>query len=199
MHIVEVSDSARDRLQGLHHCFFGRRTSSRLQLLEVCEPLSQCQQQFRLVWARDGLGKPLVKCCRVLICARKGLFVQHSRDRAAGDRSAPRRYSNTLSSMSMQISCLDRSAGCPRTFLTSSVSNSGLITFVHVLNWIANQCCHALAGGKPRDPVGAGILARLTRETSGSRAPANILSGAPFSLRLVDRASVPLFISRTKV
>ena len=43
VHIVEVSDSARDRLQGLHHCFFGWRTSSSLQLLEVCEPLSRAQ------------------------------------------------------------------------------------------------------------------------------------------------------------
>ena len=100
------------------------------------------------------------------------------------DWSAPRRYGNILSSMLKQISCasclsaapcLDRSAGCPRTFFTSSVSNSGLITFAHVLNRIVNQSCHALASGKRRDPVGAGILASLTRETSGSRAPANIL------------------------
>ena len=83
VHIVEVPDSARDRLQGLHHCFFGWRASSRLQLLEVCEPLSQRQQQFRLVSAREGLGKPLVKRRRVLSCARQDLFVQHSQDRAA--------------------------------------------------------------------------------------------------------------------
>ena len=83
MHIVEVTDSARDRLRGLHYSFFGWRTFSRLQLLEVCEPLSQRQQQLRLVSARDGLGKPLVKRCRVLGCARKDLFVQHSQDRAA--------------------------------------------------------------------------------------------------------------------
>ena len=80
VHIVEVSDSARDRLQGLHHCFFGWRTFSRLQLLQVCEPLSQRQQQFRLISARYGLGKPLVKRSRVLSCARKDLFVQHSRE-----------------------------------------------------------------------------------------------------------------------
>ena len=55
-----------------------------------------------------------------------------------------------------------------RTFFTSSVSNSGLITFAHVLNRIVNQSCHASAGGKPRDP-GTGIFASLTRETSGSR------------------------------
>ena len=56
------------------------------------------------------------------------------------DRSAPRRYGNILSSMSKQIPCascrsaapcLDKS-GCPRTFSTSSVSNSGLTTFAHV-------------------------------------------------------------------
>ena len=61
--IVEVSGATRDRLQGLHDCFFGWRTSSRLQL--------------------DALGKPLVKRSRVLSCARKDLFVQHSQDRAA--------------------------------------------------------------------------------------------------------------------
>ena len=54
-HVVEVSDSTLDRRQGLRHCFFGWRTSSRLQLLEVCEPLPQRQQQFRLISARDGL------------------------------------------------------------------------------------------------------------------------------------------------
>ena len=75
VHVVEVSDSARDRLQGLHHCFFGWRTSGRLQLHEVCEPLSQRQQQFRLVSAKCGLGKPLVKRRRVLSCARKDFFV----------------------------------------------------------------------------------------------------------------------------
>ena len=56
---------------------------ARLQLLEVCEPMSQRQQQFRLVLARDGFGKPLVKRSRVFSCARKDLFVQHSQDRAA--------------------------------------------------------------------------------------------------------------------
>ena len=66
-----------------HHSFFGWRASSRLQLLEVCEPLSQRQQQFRLVSAREGLGKPLVKRHRVLSCAPQDLFVQHSQDRAA--------------------------------------------------------------------------------------------------------------------
>ena len=54
-----------------------------LQLLEVCEPLSQRQQQLRLVSVKDGLGKPLVKRCRVLSFARKDLFVQYSQDRAA--------------------------------------------------------------------------------------------------------------------
>ena len=83
VHVVEVSDFARDRLQGMHHCFFGWRTSSCLQFREVCEPLSQHQQQLRLVSARDGLGKRLVKRCRVLRCARKDLFVQHSQVRAA--------------------------------------------------------------------------------------------------------------------
>ena len=38
---------------------------------------------------------------------------------------------------------------------------------------IVNQSCHAFDGGKPRDPVGAGIFASLTRDTSGSRLPAN--------------------------
>ena len=75
------------------------------------------------------------------------------------DRSAPRRFGNILSSMLKQISCascrstapcLDKSAGCPRTFFTSSVSNSGLTTFAHVPNRIVNQSCHALAGGKRR-------------------------------------------------
>ena len=45
-------------------------------------------------------------------------------------------------------------------------SNSGLIKFAHVLNLIVNQSCHALAGGKLRDPAGAVILASLTREAT---------------------------------
>ena len=80
VHVVEVSDSARHRLQGLHHCLFRWRASCRLQLLEVCKPLSQCQQ--RLVPAGDGLGKPLVKRCRVLCRAGQDFFVQHSQDHA---------------------------------------------------------------------------------------------------------------------
>ena len=50
----------------------------------------------------------------------------------------------------------DRFAGWPKTFFTSSVSNSGLITLAHVLNPIVNQSCHELWTGVhiPRDPVG---------------------------------------------
>ena len=77
VHTVEVSDSARDHLQGLHHRFFGWRTSSRLQLREVCEPLSQRQQQLRLLSARNGVGKPLAKRC-----ARKGLCATISKSRS---------------------------------------------------------------------------------------------------------------------
>ena len=99
------------------------------------------------------------------------------------DRSAPRRYSNILSSTLKEISCATcrsaspcrrGSAGSPQTF-TSSVSNSGLITLAHVLCLIVNQSCHAFAGDKLRGPVGAGIFASLTRDTSGSRLPANTL------------------------
>ena len=82
VHVVEVSDSARHRLQGLHHCLFGWRALCRLQLREVCQPLSQRQQQLRLVPAGDGLGKPLVMRCRVLCRAGQDFFVQHSQDRA---------------------------------------------------------------------------------------------------------------------
>ena len=70
--VVEVSDATRDRLQGLHHCFLGWRTSCRLQLPENCEPLAQRQQQLRFVSSRDRLGKPRVKCCRVFCQAGKG-------------------------------------------------------------------------------------------------------------------------------
>ena len=53
------------------------------QLCEVCEPLSQRQQQLRFVSVGNKLVKPFVKCCRVLCRARKDFFVQHSQDRAA--------------------------------------------------------------------------------------------------------------------
>ena len=56
VHVVEVSDSARHCPQGLHYCLFGWRASCRLQLLEVCKPLSQCQQQLRLVLQGTGLA-----------------------------------------------------------------------------------------------------------------------------------------------
>ena len=70
-------------------------------------------------------------------------------------------------------------AGCskcvrhPKTISMSSVSNSGLITLAHVVSLIVNQSCHFFADGLPRDPVGVDILASLTRDTSGSRLPAN--------------------------
>ena len=83
VYVVGVSDTIRDRLQRLRHCFFGWRTSRRLQLLEVCEPLSRRKQQLRFVSAGNRPGNPLVKCCRVLCRARKDFLVQHSQDRAA--------------------------------------------------------------------------------------------------------------------
>ena len=70
MHVVEVSDTTCDCLRGLHHCFFGWRASRRLQLLEVCEPLSQRRQRLRFVSAGNRLGKLLVKYCRVLLVSR---------------------------------------------------------------------------------------------------------------------------------
>ena len=82
VHVVEVSDSARHCPQGLHYCLFGWRASCRLQLLEVCKPLSQCQQQLRLFPSRDGLGKPLVKRCRVLCHAGQYFVIKHSQDPA---------------------------------------------------------------------------------------------------------------------
>ena len=82
VHIDEVSDSTRHCLQGLHHCLFGWRASCRLQLLEVCQPLSQRQQQLRLVPAGNGLGKPLVKRYRMLCRARRISLFKHSQDRA---------------------------------------------------------------------------------------------------------------------
>ena len=173
MHIVEVSDSARDRLQGLHHCFFGWRTFSRLQLLRSVSHCLNVSSSF--VLSRQGTGLANLSwsaavCSAVL--ARISLC-NTLKIAQLDDKSAPRRYGNILSSMLKQISCascqsaapcLDKSAGCPRTLFTSSVSNSGLITFAHVLNPIVNQSCHAVAGSKPRDPVGAGIFASLTRE-----------------------------------
>ena len=87
---VEVFDSVSDRLQGLHHRFFGWRISSCMQFFEVCEPLSH-QQQLRLVSARDGLGKPLrspAMCSAVLtrISLCNTLKITQT-----DDRSAPRR------------------------------------------------------------------------------------------------------------
>ena len=82
VHVVEVSDSARHCLQGLHDFLFGWRASCRLQLLEVCKPLSQRQQQLRFVPAGDGLGEPLVKRCCVFCRAGQNFFVQHSQDLA---------------------------------------------------------------------------------------------------------------------
>ena len=113
VHIVEVSDSARDRLQGLHHCFFGWRTSSRLQLFEVCVPLSQRQQQLRLVSARDGLGKPLVKRCRVLSCARIVSLCNTLKIAQLDGRPAPRRSCNISLSMLKQISCASCRSAAP--------------------------------------------------------------------------------------
>ena len=100
-----------------------------------------------------------------------------------------------LSSMLKQISCAscrsatpcrDRSAGCPRTFFTSSVSNSGLITVVQVISVIVNQSCHAFAGGKPRDPVGSWHLreldSRYVRLTTSSRHPPQEIRRMVFGL-----------------
>ena len=56
-----------DRLQGLHHCFLGWRTSSRLQLLEVCEPLSQRQSA---AVSSCGKGRAWQTSREVLPCAK---------------------------------------------------------------------------------------------------------------------------------
>ena len=69
--------------RGLHHCFFGRQASCRLQFLDVSEPLPQSQQQSRLVFAGDRFLESLMKCCRVLCRAGEDFFVQHSQDLAA--------------------------------------------------------------------------------------------------------------------
>ena len=78
------------------------------------------------------------------------------------DRSAPRRYGNILSSIVRQIGQLHHAStnllAVPEHSSQVLVSNSGLITF-----------------GNSRGSLEAGILASLTRETSGSRAPAEAL------------------------
>ena len=67
VHVVAVYDAARDRLQGLHHCLLGWRTSCRLPLLEVCEPLCSPSTTASFLSLQGiGSGEPLVKCCRVL-------------------------------------------------------------------------------------------------------------------------------------
>ena len=104
MHVVEVFNSARHRLQGLHHCLFGWRASCRLQLLEVCKPLSQRQQQLRLVPAGDGLGKPLVKRCCVFCRCWPGFLCAT----LSGSRCG-----NILSSMLKQISCASCLSAAP--------------------------------------------------------------------------------------
>ena len=85
----------------------------------------------------------------------------------------------------------------PKTICTSPVSNSGLITLAHVVSLIVNQFCHAFADGLTRDPVGAGIFASLTRDTSGSRLPANTSSRVP-SMGLQAQLH-PLLLLRARV
>ena len=170
MCVVEVSPP-RDRLQGLHHCFFGLSVS---HCLNVNDSFVLSQQ-----------GQAWQTSCEVLPCAVCSAVIARIslcntlKIAQPDDRSAPRRYGNILSSMVKQISCAscrsavpcrDRSAGCPKTFFTSSVSNSGVITLAHVLRLIVNQSCHAFAGGQPRDPVGAGTLdSRRIRLTISSQ------------------------------
>ena len=167
VYVFEVSDATRDRL--LHHCFFGWRASCRLQPFEICASLSQRQQQARFVSARDKLGKPLVKCCRV----GKDSFVQVAQP---DDRSAPSKCGNILSSMLKQISrasCLSTAPCRDRP----DCHEFCLELWGHHVRPRPEPdrepVCHGFAGGNPRDPVGADIFARLTRDLSGSRFPGN--------------------------
>ena len=79
-------------------------------------------------------------------------------------KSAPSRDGSSRSTILKRISCAsclsavpchDRSAECPETLLTSSASNSRLAALSHVRSLIVNQPCHAFAGGKLRELVGA--------------------------------------------
>ena len=170
----EVSDSARDRLQGLHDCLFGWWTSCRLQLFEICQPPAHLQQKVCFVFARDRFRKALVKCRCVFRSAGKDSLCNTRKVSHLDDTSAPSKYGSIRSSMLNRSHARDRSAGCPKTFLTTSTTNSRLAPAAHVLSLTANQFCHDFAGGTPRESVRAAILGRLRRVVSCSRFTFNI-------------------------
>ena len=153
LNMSEVSDAARARFQRVHDCFFGRPTLWRLQFFEICQPLSHLQQKLCLVFARNWFREALGW---VPLCVKQcwqGFLVRYTNRRQAHMEALMLKPISCASCLST-TPCRDRSAGCPKTFLTSSVPNSRLSALAHVLSLTMNQSCHAFAVGKPRAPVG---------------------------------------------
>ena len=132
-------------------------------ILTICQPLAHVQQKLCLVFATDWLPKEFVKssfvpkCWQGFLCAM--LVECHT-------LTTTRRRANmgaSIFDVKNKSHARAGSASGPATFLTSSDSNSRMAALAQVRSLTVNECCPAFADGKPRDPVGASILAGLRR------------------------------------